>query len=285
MIKQGYRGSLTLGTTTGTRMPCLPGSTLSMPKNIQLPPVAHNMPFQVLWVEGLQVPVLNVAAVVTPSWFTAINLNAWLITRLNDDLAAIAGTDDYAAWFCDGSTEAKVKFPKGNTFVIGSTQGQPITTNMMFMGTEIDEVTPVDDFTVITEMPLNWSAVEFDAGAAPWDSEVVAWQLMFTNNAAPNPVHNESVHPSEINAGPFIATLRLTLNEQVARPVDGTAFFIYVHKGASVVGFEVRNPVCQAPWERAIVMGRTLRQYDYLLLGDATGPTENDQRPIEITEP
>lgn len=273
-ITQGYRGSVDLGTAP-IRMPVMPGSTFSIPMNYQFPPVAHNMAYQYTRVRGLQVPVANLSLLVTEAWFSAVNLEAWLMTRVNDDTGVIAGGGE----FWDGASGYEMTDIKVNTLVLGSSQGQPISATMMLMMAEPGGALTAPTYTVITEHPLDWSRVSF----TNIDS-VVAWQLMITNSCTPNPIHASSYNPSEINAGRFLASLRLTLLAEATPPVDGVSFAINIAKptAAKTVTFTAVNPLCLTPNERAIHPDRAFRQYDYALLGSSSLGVE--VKPLTITE-
>lgn len=277
-ITQGYRGGLDAitGLATQIRLPAMPGSTSSMPKNYGFPQPAANNAYQYLYYEGLQVPVLNASMLVTEDWFSATNLNAWFMTRTNDDLAEVG----LGFRFWDGYSGVTMAGAKGNTFSLGSVQGQPISASCMFMGTDLTAIVGTPSFTVITSNPLTWSRVTI-AGI----TQVASWQLMWTNNCTPNPEHNASVHPSEINAGPPAASLRVTLAAEAAQPVDGSDITITIAKPVAATSLVItcRNPKVLAPNERAIQPARAFRQYDMNLLGDVDG-TPAEVCPLLIAE-
>ena len=265
-ITQAYRGAVSMGSAP-LRMPALPGSRLSMPKNYQLPPVAHNMAFQYLYAEGLQVPSVDLDTCVNSNWFTAANLKAWFITRTLDDLAIVAGSSDYGMELMDGATRYKMKNAKGNSLILGSSPGSLIQCRMNFMGTDL-ATGSATTYLVITDEPVMYDKVAFSGGIT--GDDVAGWQLMLTNNCIPHPGHPGSVHPSEINAQQFIGTLRLTLHAAAAVPTNGAAITITFGTTVPVV-FTLNNPLLMAPQELAIQRGPAFRQYDLTLLGGNTG--------------
>jgi hypothetical protein len=274
-ITQGYRGSVNLGAAP-LRMPALPGSRISMPKNYQIPPVAHNMAFQYLYAEGLQVPSVDLDTVVTGDWFTAANLNAWFMTRTSDDLAAIAGPDasTYGMELFDGATGSQMRYPKGNSLILGSSPGSLLQCRMNFMGTDILALT-APTYLVTTAAPLMYNHVSFDFSDSQTGNDVAGWQFMLTNNCMPHPGHPGDVHPSEINASQFIATLRLTLHAQTEIPTDGLPIaFTITPPTASAVTFTCGNPLVMAPNERSLQRSPAYRQYEITLLGDQDAGVE-----------
>lgn len=268
-IIQGYRGVVKIGTAL---MPALPGSTISMPKNYNLPQfISGNNIYQLNAVEGLQFPVVSLVLAVTKEWFTAANLRAWSPDvgsgRPGDDIPSIG-----SLYVWDGANGIQAENCKHADFSIGVSQGELVRCTARFFGGG-----QVTDYTYAGTEILTSTPAAFQHTGHSGTGRIVSWDLSWSNALMPNPAlpvagHNASdPHPSELNAGLFTARLRLVMQADQDPPADGTALSLYVKPpGTSgAVTFTCNNLLRLDPQERTLQMPRQLREYNYICRGIA----------------
>lgn len=271
-IIQGYRGICTLGASV---IPVLPGSSVAMPKNYNLPPTIGGLnSFQIMAVEGLQFPVFNFVLLPTADWFTTETLTAWVLREATpgvgyDDVAAVGATSLF-----DGYSGIAAAAAKHASFNLSVSQGEILRTSAQFWGSgAITSGTSVHgtSTTFYANTPATWAQTGYDT------TGIISWDLSWSNNLMPNPalpvLATESlainVAPSEHNAGMFTARLRVVMQANTARPADATPITLSVAppNGDPVV-FYLPNPLCVDLESRSIQLPRSLREYNYILRGD-----------------
>lgn len=266
-IQQGYRGWVTLSPTSSgpIHVLCRPGARLSMPRNLDTPYPISNQAFGIInYADGLQFPVCDFPMIPMASWWTAANINTWFNTRTSDDLAGIGsgGID-----FSDSSQAAgqfNVENPKGASYQISASFGEPIGFMARFMGTNVSTTLGgTIPASGLTGTPLEFNSVTFGGGIT--SDLITGFTLDVDNGMTPNPELNGTLRPTEMNAG--IQTARLTLQTNGGVPlVDGTTGTITI----GGVNFEVTYLIAQAPVDRAQVAGRVIRSFSYLVLASTS---------------
>lgn len=276
-ITPRLRGIVSIG---GLVLPCLEGTTFSMPKNYAVPMVASgdNL-FQYQIVEGLQYPTLSINTLVTKNNLTAALLNSWF-NRSNDDVASMG-----ALIYWDGARSISVTACKLNMFSIGGSQGELLRCRLVIIGygaptlgaskpsgSAFDTSTPTTFKHVSASGGIIIGAPNTEANA------IASFDLMMSNNLDISPEMNNTFYPSTCNAGQFTATLRIVQQAAATRPPDfeppstvHTCLFTITPPGASAVTFTVENPICTDPEERTQGGYRQMREYNYLCLGKADG--------------
>ena len=268
-------------------LPVLPGSTFSMPRNLDVPQVfSGNNIFQFVYVEGLQYPVVDLQLLVHKSWWNWTRLNAWF-TRTDDDVAS-AGT---LQWW-NGATGFSVSGCKVNVLSIGASIGQYVRCRVALVGTGTFKTltSRPDTSTTITDPGARFQHVTLGGGLSPHQNEAhsaVSFDLTLSNNLDVCPELDSEFFQNGVlnkmpdqNSGQLTASMRLVMQAKATRPADGTdCTFAITAPGATVpVTFTVKNPVCLDPREMTIQFPRQLKEYNYVCLGDTP-----DTVPVTIS--
>lgn len=290
-IIQGYRGICNMD---GITIPALPGSSVAMPKNYNLPPICcGGNAFQGMAVEGLQFPVFNFVLLPTADWFTAAIINGW-ITKSSDDAPAQS-----ACGLFDGYSGLTASASKHASFNMSVSQGELVRTSTQFwgQGTITTGITTAASFSAAAfpaspNTPVSWAQTGHASTAAAALDGLISWDLSWSNNLMPNPTLpaagnvTPTFYPTESNAGMYTARIRLVFQADVPAPADGGDFTLTVRMPASspyTVSFKCWNPILVDNSSRSIQLPRSLREYNYILRGKYSDGATDLALPITIS--
>jgi hypothetical protein len=273
-VTQFYKAICNIG---GNQYPVLPTAQFTMPKNFIIPPVIGNY-WQWNFAEGFQQPSVDLVFLCRDKGslgslsevLSTTFLNYWL-TRTSDaahDTTAIGS----GVAFWDGRSGFTLGGAKAESFTLSGAKGQLLQFTGRFLFNSITPLGAAPSFTAWdNSAPLIGKNVTFDGNFA---NEAWNFGLSFANNHTPDMSMDGTNLPTDNNAGLMTAGLNVTAQAALLtfpdnNPVPGslTAINITITGANGTRVFTINNPINQTPNNRAVPLGRVMRQHSYVAIG------------------
>lgn len=283
-IVHPYRSILVLkpDNITPIRIPVLPNPRILMrPEGYETQDAISNTAYEVNFVAGLEIPVIEFNAAVCSTWFNAANLNAFFVTLTGavgvEDLAVIP---DGGIAFWDGVAGLKASSVKGcSVDLMVQGKGAWVNCRMRFMGLDIAAYADPSAALLDTfrENPARSQHVNFTGLTSP-----LSWSFSGDNGCTPNPEMGDTanlvtatggVKPTEINFGRLTGRLSCSLQSNASPPSDGTSVAaVITPPSGSAMTLTCPNPIWQGRDARGMSpSNRQSRDFSAICRGGATG--------------
>ena len=272
---QFYRGVIKIN---NVNIPFLPGVSLPLPDNYDIPPVIGN-DYQLCYGDGVIMPMFsgNVHLRDTAGEALSSTFLSPFLSRTSDafhDTTAL--TNGIQLW--DGLSGYDIAGVKPDGFTLSGSFGAPLAMSVRYVGTTATENVgaPPTNSTGFTPCSiLRFNKVTFGGNLA---SAVESFQLSLSNNHVPNGGLSGGRGPVAMNAAQQTVALTLTMNAQSAADVDtflpdGTAIVITITGSSKTRVFTINNPLVLNRKSRGIAAPHTKRTYEIACLAaNSTAP-------------
>lgn len=237
-IKRADRGYLGVGPLV---IPVQNGSRMIYPPRYHNAEGTSNNVFDVSYYRGLAYPTFNGPVDATRDWFTAANLNAWIVARGQaigvgyDDVAPI----QQAVAYSDGNIVQSMLGAKGNMLTFGCRQNEQLRCSLGLMGTD-KATAPFSPAGIAPNIlqRASFADVVFVSGV----HGVKDFTFSHMNNLRPNPIFGEGTGSAlvEVNAGKPTVTLDVTVDATGTYPVNESSIvFTVTPPGGTPIPFTI----------------------------------------------
>lgn len=249
-----------------------------MPRNLDTPyPIVGGQNSIANYADGFQAPDVNFTLIplynsaagtgLKLGWFKTAVLVALMQTFSGDDLAAVgSGGIDFAD-AQDASGSYNIMNPKCAGYTLIGQSGESIQLMMRYKGTNTQASIAAAPTVGIAGSPLQFDQISFTGALATLP--ITGFRLDVDYGMTPNPILNQTLHPTEQNAGIQTARLHISQNGGAAL-ADGALGSIVIANTIVPVTFALGVGVCSNPVDRRQATGRVIRNFEYTVFGTTT---------------